>query len=271
MVHLWDTWSHLTDCVKSGTAVATRGPESFPEARTRAFIAAMHARARENARTNRAARRHPRRQRMLASGCSGRLCPSPYAKAYPGPWPRNPGPGRSRALAEEYDREAGCKARVRVRPGDMLTGGFREKIGVALRPSVHMWGEDDNRSLIKRCPRPWFPEGILSSANSSSTRIALAAVRAIFAINMLVGTEHGTAHTRAEYRTWHDRGRASAQSLAPIRREMCWSPAKVRSTYCGAVPPPPPLRALVLLAHCFGVGQTTFSKSPPRVFVHVHE
>ena len=42
MVHLWDTWSTLTECVRSGKATATRGPESFPEARTRAFIAAMH-------------------------------------------------------------------------------------------------------------------------------------------------------------------------------------------------------------------------------------
>ena len=30
-VHLWDTWSTLTACVKSGTATAMRGPESFPE------------------------------------------------------------------------------------------------------------------------------------------------------------------------------------------------------------------------------------------------
>jgi hypothetical protein len=37
------------ECVKSGRAVQSRGPESFPEARTRAFIAAMHARAQDSA------------------------------------------------------------------------------------------------------------------------------------------------------------------------------------------------------------------------------
>ena len=31
MVHLWDTWSTLTECLKSGKATATRGPESFSE------------------------------------------------------------------------------------------------------------------------------------------------------------------------------------------------------------------------------------------------
>src|SRR5450759_3839326 len=49
MVHLWRTSATLSECVSGGKTSVTRGPESFSEARTRAFIAAMHARAQDNA------------------------------------------------------------------------------------------------------------------------------------------------------------------------------------------------------------------------------
>jgi DNA-binding CsgD family transcriptional regulator len=173
MVHLWDTWSRLTDCVKSGKAVATRGPESFPEARTRAFIAAMHARARENA------EQAVRHAEILDLGA---VVP----------------------LAEEYIREAGLQSRVRVRPGDMLTADFGEGYDLVLLSAVcHMWGEDDNRSLIKRCAQALVPGGhlVIREFILDEDRTA-PPFAAIFAINMLVGTEHGNSYTEGEYRTW---------------------------------------------------------------------
>jgi len=50
-VNLWDTWSSLTACLRTGTAMTSgpRNPDGQADERTRAFIAAMHARAREAA------------------------------------------------------------------------------------------------------------------------------------------------------------------------------------------------------------------------------
>ena len=204
MVHLWDTWSRLTDCVKSGKAVATRGPESFPEARTRAFIAAMHARARENA--EQAVRLAGIRdgKRMLDVGGGSGAYSIAFAKACPALHAEILDLGAVVPLAEEYIREAGLQSRVRVRPGDMLTADFGEGYDLVLLSAVcHMWGEDDNRSLIKRCAQALVPGGhlvireFILDEDRTSPPFA-----AIFAINMLVGTEHGNSYTEGEYRTW---------------------------------------------------------------------
>jgi len=83
MVHLWDTWSTLTECVKSGKATVTRGPESFPEARTRAFIAAMHARAQDNAEETARLSGIQDAKRMLDVGGGSGAYSIAFARAHP--------------------------------------------------------------------------------------------------------------------------------------------------------------------------------------------
>jgi SAM-dependent methyltransferase len=203
-VHLWDTWSTLTDCVKSGKAVATRGPESFPEARTRAFIAAMHARARDNAEQTVRLAGIRDAQRMLDVGGGSGAYAIAFAQAYPALQAEILDLGAVVPLAEEYIRDAGLQNRVRVRPGDMRTAELGEGFDLLLLSAVcHMWGEDDNRLLIKRCAQALAPGGhlvirefILDEDRTAPT------FAAIFAINMLVGTERGNSYTEGEYRTW---------------------------------------------------------------------
>ena len=204
MVHLWDTWSTLTECVRSGKATVTRGPESFPEARTRAFIAAMHARARDNAgETARLSGIRDAKHMLDVGGGSGAYSIA-FAKACPALHAEILDLGAVVPLAEEYILEAGLQDRVRVRPGDMRTADFGEGYDLVLLSAVcHMWGEDDNRALIKRCARALVPGGHLVIRefilNEDRTAPPFAA---IFAINMLVGTEHGNTYTEGEYRTW---------------------------------------------------------------------
>ena len=204
MVHLWDTWSSLTACVKSGKAVATRGPESFPEARTRAFIAAMHARGQDNAeQTTRLAGIRDATRMLDVGGGSGAYSLA-FAKACPTLQAEILDLGAVVPLAEEYIRAAGLQGRVRVRPGDMRTADFGEGFDLVLLSAVcHMWSEDDNRALIKRCAQALVPGGhlvirefILDEDRTSPPFAAM------FAINMLVGTEHGNSYTEDEYRTW---------------------------------------------------------------------
>jgi SAM-dependent methyltransferase/DNA-binding CsgD family transcriptional regulator len=203
-VHLWDTWATLTECVKSGRAVRSRGPEGFPEARTRAFIAAMHARAQESAReTVRLSGIHDAKRMLDVGGGSGAFSIA-FAKTCPELRAEILDLGAVVPLAEEYIREAGLQNRVRVRPGDMRTADFGEGFDLVLLSAVcHMFGEDENRSLIQRCARALVPGGhlvirefILQEDRAGPPHAAL------FALNMLVGTEHGNTYTEGEYRNW---------------------------------------------------------------------
>ena len=204
MVHLWNTWSTLTDCVQSGKATATRGPESFPEARTRAFIAAMHARAQENAEQTARLSGIRDAKRMLDVGGGSGAYSIAFAKACPALQAEILDLGAVVPLAEEYLREAGLQNRVRVRPGDMLTTDFGQGYDLVLLSAVcHMWGEEDNRALIKRCAQALLPGGhlVIREFILDEDRTA-PPFAAIFALNMLVGTEHGNTYTENEYRTW---------------------------------------------------------------------
>ena len=203
-VHLWDTWATLTECVKSGRAVRSRGPEGFPEARPRAFIAAMHARAQESAReTVRLSGIHDAKRMLDVGGGSGAFSIA-FAKTCPELRAEILDLGAVVPLAEEYIREAGLQNRVRVRPGDMRTADFGEGFDLVLLSAVcHMFGEDENRSLIQRCARALVPGGhlvirefILQEDRAGPPHAAL------FALNMLVGTEHGNTYTEGEYRNW---------------------------------------------------------------------
>lgn len=203
-VHLWNTWSTLTECVKSGEAVATRGPGSFPEERTRAFIAAMHARARDNAVQTVQLSGIRDAGRMLDVGGGSGAYSIAFAKACPALRAEILDLGAVVPLAEEYIREAGLQDRVRVRPGDMLTANFGQGYDLVLLSAVcHMWGEDDNRSLINRCAQALVPGGhlVIREFILDEDRTA-PPFAAMFAINMLVGTEHGNSYSEGEYRTW---------------------------------------------------------------------
>jgi SAM-dependent methyltransferase/DNA-binding CsgD family transcriptional regulator len=204
MVHLWDTWSSLTECVKSGRAVRSRGPEGFPEARTRAFIAAMHARAQQSAQETVRLSGIRDAKRMLDVGGGSGAFSIAFAKACPELRAEILDLGAVVPLAEEYIHEAGLQSRVRVRPGDMRTAELGEGFDLVLLSAVcHMFSEDENRLLIRRCARALVRGGhlvirefILQEDRTAPPHAAL------FALNMLVGTEHGNTYTESEYRTW---------------------------------------------------------------------
>jgi ubiquinone/menaquinone biosynthesis C-methylase UbiE/DNA-binding CsgD family transcriptional regulator len=203
-VHLWDTWSTLTECVRSGAAVRSRGPEGFSDSRTRAFIAAMHARARDTAQDTVRLSGIRHAKRMLDVGGGSGAFSIAFAQACPELRAEILDLGAVVPLAEHYIREAGLEDRVRVRLGDMRSAEFGEGYDLVLLSAVcHMFGEDENRALIQRCARALDPGGhlvirefILDEDRAGPPRAAL------FALNMLVGTEHGNTYSESQYRAW---------------------------------------------------------------------
>jgi hypothetical protein len=66
-----------------------------------------------------------------------------------------------------------------------------------------MFSEDENRSLIQRCARALSPGGHLVIREFILQEDRTAPLHAaLFALNMLVGTEHGNTYTEGEYRAW---------------------------------------------------------------------
>lgn len=203
-VHLWNTWSTLTECVKAGRPVQSRGPEGFPEERTRDFIAAMHARAQDSAKeTVRLSGIHHAKRMLDVGGGSGAFSIA-FAQACPELRVEILDLGPVVLLGERYIREAGLQDRVRVRPGDMRTAELGQGYDLILLSAVcHMFGEDENRALIQRCARALVPGGhlVIREFILEEDRAA-PAFAALFALNMLVGTEHGNTYTEGQYRSW---------------------------------------------------------------------
>jgi SAM-dependent methyltransferase len=203
-VHLWETWSTLTEavrrggCVKAGQ-VSERGADWL-----RAFIAAMHWRARQHGPIVAAALDLSGVSRVLdVGGGSGA-----YAMAFvrtkegmsavvldlPGVIP----------LTREYISREGLSDRVATVVGDYekdeLGTGFDL---VFLSAIIHSNPPHLNRELIRKGVKALNPSGqlvvqefIVDEDRSGPPFSAL------FALNMLVGTESGDTYTESEVRGW---------------------------------------------------------------------
>jgi len=200
MAHLWHTWSALSECVRSGRP-AQAGP---PGGQVQDFMAAMHARAQSF--TGEAVRRVGVQgvRRLLDVGGGPAAFAIAFAQAEPGLSADVLDLAPVQPIAEAHIRAAGLADRVRVRVGDLRRDDLGEGYDLVLVSAIcHMLGEAENRDLLSRCARALAPGGrvairefILEPDRTGPPRSAL------FALNMLVGTEHGNAYTEAEYRGW---------------------------------------------------------------------
>jgi (2Fe-2S) ferredoxin/2-polyprenyl-3-methyl-5-hydroxy-6-metoxy-1,4-benzoquinol methylase len=204
--HLWQRWSTLTDCVRKGTAVTYREMTDRGDDWTTAFIAAMHRNAAARApQVVRAVGLEDARRMLDIGGGSGA-----YAIAFA----RASRDLRVEVLdlqtvlpiAHKHIEEAGLSDRITTRAGDLRSDDLGSGFDLILLSAIcHMLGPAANRNLLQRCFAALSPGGrvciqdfILESDRTSPRSAAL------FALNMLVGTEEGSTYTREEYRSWLD-------------------------------------------------------------------
>ena len=94
-------------------------------------------------------------------------------------------------------------------PGDYLKDKFGYDFDLILVSAViHINSPEENRGLIKKCAESLTPGGQLvildHIMNDDRT---MPAVGAVFALNMLVGTEKGDTYTEQEIKSWmHEAG-----------------------------------------------------------------
>jgi predicted O-methyltransferase YrrM len=203
-VHLWDRWSTLTDCVRAGTAVRHQETRERGEDWTQAFIAAMHRHAAERAPAVVQAVGTEGVQRMLDVGGGSGAYSIAFARAS----------AKLRAelldlepvipIAQSHIEKAGLADRIKTRVGDLRSGKLGEGYDLIFVSAIcHMLSPEENLDLLKRCHAALAPRGrvviqdFILEADKTAPKSA-----ALFALNMLVGTEAGSSYSEQEYATW---------------------------------------------------------------------
>lgn len=204
VVHLWETWNTLTECVRTGTTRAEQVNEARRPDWTRAFIAMMDQRARGDAEHLARIARAEDARRMLDVGGGPGAYSIAFAQAYPALQADVFDLAPVVELAQEYIRAAGLSERIGTRSGDMRTDELGSGYDLVLVSAIcHMFGPEENQELFARCYRALAPGGrllmrdfILDPDQAGPKQAAL------FALNMLVGTKAGSTYTEAQYAEW---------------------------------------------------------------------
>lgn len=203
-VHLWDSWSTLTRAVREGRSVVARPINERSDNWLRSFIAAMHERARRHASSVVAMIDLSRVSRILdVGGGSGA-----YAMAF------IQAKGGLRAtvfdlpnvvpLTQKYIAEEGLSDKVETVVGDYHTDDLGKGFDlVFLSAIIHINSPEQNQTLIDKACRALNPGGKLIVQDFIMDEDRTTPVfGALFALNMLVGTEMGDTYTEREVRTW---------------------------------------------------------------------
>jgi SAM-dependent methyltransferase len=200
-VHLWETWSTLTECVRTGTAAGRRaGGDDW----TGAFIAAMHVNASRRAPAVVQAVDASGIRRMLDIGGGSGAYSIAFAQANPALCAEILDVAEVAPIARRHIAAAGLADRVTAREGDLRTSDFGTGSDLVLVSAIcHMLSADENRELVARSyaalgagGRIVISDFILDPDRAGPRQPAL------FALNMLVGTRGGNTYTEEEYACW---------------------------------------------------------------------
>ena len=205
MVNLWDTWSTLTEAVYQGHAVMgrnevnDRGDEWLTP-----FIAAMHARAKNHAPLVVEKLDLEKVSRVLDVGGGSGAFAMAFANAKPGINATVFDLPNVVPLTRGYIEAEGLSARVNTLVGDYNLDPLGKGYDlVFLSAIIHSNSPAQNVQLLKKCVEGLNPGGqvVVLDFIMEENRTA-PAHGAVFALNMLVGTEAGDTFTEAEVREW---------------------------------------------------------------------
>ena len=204
--NMWETWSTLTEAVKTGRTVLVRDLAGQDVGWFKSFIAAMHYRALERADRIVSGLDLSGIRRVLDLGGGSGVYAMAFARA---------GEGMEVVvfdlpavvpLTEGYVRDAGLGDRIGIVAGDFRKdplGGDYDLIFVSA--IVHANSPDENRALVAKCSEALNPGGRIVIQDFIMSEDRTRPVHgAVFALNMLVGTARGDTYTESEVRGWFD-------------------------------------------------------------------
>ena len=203
-VHLWVTWSTLTDAVRQGGSVVSGAIGDRGEEWLRAFIAAMHWRGCQHARDVVGLLDLTGVSQVLDVGGGSGVYAMAFARAKPGITAVVFDLPSVVPMTQEHIAREGLSDRVKTISGDYeadeLGRGF--DLGF-LSAIIHSNSARGNRGLLRKCTDALKPGGQLVVQDFIVDEDRTGPPFAVlFALNMLVGTESGDTYTESEVREW---------------------------------------------------------------------
>ena len=198
--HLWDTWSNLSQVVRSGKAAHRDEINSRGNNWLESFITAMHDRARKQAPSQLARLDLAGTKSVLDVGGGSGAFSIELIKKKPGLIATVFDLPNVVPITNKFIDREGFTGKIKTVAGDYtrdnLPGGFDM---VFLSAVIHSNPLDTNRELIKKCFKSLNSNGrIIIQDWIMNNERTFPAGGAIFAVNMLVGTEAGDCFTESE-------------------------------------------------------------------------
>jgi (2Fe-2S) ferredoxin/precorrin-6B methylase 2/DNA-binding CsgD family transcriptional regulator len=202
--NIWHRWSNLTECVRTGTAVAHQEMAARGDDWTEPFIAAMHRNAAERAPLVVQAVGATAGERLLDVGGGSAAYSIAFARAHEKLHATVLDLPTVLPIAQRHIDAAGLAGRVETRPGDLRHDALGQGFTMVLVFAIcHMLSPEENQDLLRRCFEALEPNGrvviqdfILEPDKTAPKQGAL------FALNMLVGTPAGSTYSHEEYAAW---------------------------------------------------------------------
>ena len=215
--HLWQRWSTLTECVRKGTALVDRDMKERGDDWTEPFIAAMQRNAFFRAPVVVGALDLARVRRVLDVGGGSGAYAAAFAHAKPDLEVTVLDLPNVTPLTRRYLAAGGAGARVSTTDGDFRTDPLGSNFDLVLLSAIcHMNGPEENLALFRKAHAALVPGGQLVvhdfvlDDDKAGPRSG-----ALFALNMLVGTPHGSSYSGPEYAAWlSEAGFAGARMVA---------------------------------------------------------
>jgi len=202
--HLWNTWSHLTDVVKTGIVAHQEEINDRSGEWLEAFINAMHDRGKKQApdQISKIDLQHVKSVLDVGGG-SGCFCMEFI----------NRKPGLKTAIfdlpnvipiSKKIIEKEGFSGKIEHFSGDYRTDELPKGFDlVFLSAIIHSNSPESNQALVKKCYNSLNINGTMVIQdwimNDSKTEPVQGA---IFSINMLVGVENGDCYSENEVKTW---------------------------------------------------------------------
>ncbi len=202
--HLWSTWSCLTESVIKGSSFKGDQNKSEKTEWVEAFIRAMHHRGVKQGKILAMMIDLNGVKKMLDVGGGSAAFSMEIAKKDPSVNAVVFDLPHVIPLTKKYVNEENLDEKFSYIEGNYLSDDFGSGYDLILLSAiVHINSYDENKSLIKKCSNALNNNGrIIINDFIMSTDRTKPAHGALFALNMLVGTEKGDTYTEEEMREW---------------------------------------------------------------------
>ena len=203
-VNLWDSWSNLTESVKTGEAVKINPVAERDDKWFKPFIAAMHNRAFSEAPSLVTQIDLSGTKKILDVGGGSGAYSMAFVKAGKNICSTVFDLPNVVKMTKKYIRDAGLEGKINTVAGDYNTDELPSGYDlVFLSAIIHINSPEQNLELIKKSSRALNPGGriVISDFIMDDDRIH-PPFGAFFALNMLVNTDSGDTYTESEVKEW---------------------------------------------------------------------